>query len=72
MPPIRREPLKEVLIKQIDAAAAMPRRADVRMDIVAPTRLVIVEGTAGDDRESGGLRRKVALMRDRSESVTEA
>jgi hypothetical protein len=42
------------------------------MDIVAPTRLVIVEGTVGDDGESGGLWREVALMRDRSESVTEA
>jgi hypothetical protein len=42
------------------------------MDVVAPTRLVIIEGTAGDDGESGGLRREVALMRDRSESVPEA
>ena len=44
----------------------------MRVDIVAPTRLVIVEGTAGDDGESGGLRREVALMRNRSQSVTEA
>jgi len=29
------------------------------MDVEAPTRLVIIEGTAGDDGESGRLRREV-------------
>src|SRR5215470_2572150 len=68
---IRGEPLKEVLVKSIDAAAGMQCGADVHVDISASPLPVSVKRTACNDGKAGRFRREVALMRDRHQSVAE-